>query len=30
VLVYPAIATALARKDRAARAEPEPAADLTP
>jgi Kef-type K+ transport system membrane component KefB len=30
VLVYPAIATAMARQDRAAKGEPEPAADLTP
>jgi Kef-type K+ transport system membrane component KefB len=30
VLVYPAIATAMARKDHAVSAEPAPAADLTP
>ena len=30
VLVYPAIATAMARKDHAAAGEPAPAADLTP
>ena len=30
VLVYPAVATAMARKDRAAAGKPAPAADLTP
>jgi Kef-type K+ transport system membrane component KefB len=30
VLVYPAIATAMARKDQAARGGPQPTADLTP